>query len=195
MVINNRFGCKNIFPIISIIFLLFNASAYAYENSGHVSQPAEHKLVSLPQIRPWTGDLDGMLKRRTIRILVPYSKTLFFIDKGRQFGVEAELGRQLEVWLNKRHKVKTLGLHVAFIPTTRDSMTEALVTGKGDILAANLTITPERLEKVDFTIPWLNEVHEILIQGKDSPKKLTKLRILPEMNSMFDALAVIILAL
>jgi membrane-bound lytic murein transglycosylase MltF len=49
-------------------------------------------------------------------------------------------------------------------------MTEALVTGKGDILAANLTITPERLEKVDFTIPWLNDVHEILIQGKDSPK-------------------------
>ena len=167
---NKRDGWKNILPFISIIFLLFNTAAYANENSGHVNQPANHKLISLPQIRPWTGDLDGMLKRRTIRILVPYSKTLFFIDKGRQFGVEAELGRQLEVWLNKRHKVKTFGLHVAFIPTTRDAMTESLATGKGDILAANLTITPERLEKVDFTIPWLNDVHEILIQNKDSPK-------------------------
>jgi membrane-bound lytic murein transglycosylase MltF len=167
---NKRDGWKNILPFISIILLLFNTAAYANENSGHVNQPANHKLISLPQIRPWTGDLDGMLKRRTIRILVPYSKTLFFIDKGRQFGVEAELGRQLEVWLNKRHKVKTFGLHVAFIPTTRDAMTESLATGKGDILAANLTITPERLEKVDFTIPWLNDVHEILIQNKDSPK-------------------------
>lgn len=167
---DNQFRLKFFLRIISVFFLSLNAAAYAYEDGGRHRQSTETHLISLPQIRPWTGDLDGMLNRRTIRILVPYSKTLFFIDKGRQFGVEAELGRQLETWLNKRHKFKTLGLHVAFIPTTRDVMTEELLIGKGDILAANLTITPERLGKVDFTTPWLNDVHEILIQSKSSPK-------------------------
>jgi hypothetical protein len=30
----------------------------------------------------WTGDLDGMQERRTIRILTAYNRTLYFIDKG-----------------------------------------------------------------------------------------------------------------
>ena len=34
----------------------------------------------------WTGDLDGIVARRTLRLLLPYSKTLFFIDRGQEFG-------------------------------------------------------------------------------------------------------------
>src|SRR5688572_32632494 len=34
----------------------------------------------------WTGDLDGMIERRTIRVLTTHSKTHFFIDQGRQLG-------------------------------------------------------------------------------------------------------------
>ena len=36
---------------------------------------------------PWTGDLDGMTKRRFVRFLVPYNKTLYMIDRGRQMGL------------------------------------------------------------------------------------------------------------
>ena len=32
--------------------------------------------------KPWTGDLDGMIKRRMIRALVPYSKTYYFTEVG-----------------------------------------------------------------------------------------------------------------
>src|SRR5262245_60490518 len=46
--------------------------------------------------RVWKGDFDGMLERRTIRVLVPYSRTLFFNDKGRERGVTAELVRHWE---------------------------------------------------------------------------------------------------
>jgi hypothetical protein len=48
-----------------------------------------------------------MLKRRTLRILVPYSKTLFFVDRGRQMGVVAEFGRALEDRINARYKFKS----------------------------------------------------------------------------------------
>ena len=36
--------------------------------------------------KPWTGDLDGMIQRRLIRVLTVYSKTFFFVDKGVQRG-------------------------------------------------------------------------------------------------------------
>jgi hypothetical protein len=45
---------------------------------------AATKLRALPtESRLWTGDFDGMLARRHIRVLVPASRTLQHNDKGR----------------------------------------------------------------------------------------------------------------
>ena len=110
-----------------------------------------------------------MLKRRTLRILVPYSKTLFFVDRGRQMGVVAEFGRALEDWINARY-IKTLRFGVTFLPTARDRLLQALNEGKGDAVAANLTITSGRQAVVDFVDPWLKNVKEIVVTGPASPK-------------------------
>ncbi len=32
--------------------------------------------------KPWTGDLNGMIQRRVIRVLTVNSKTIYFVDKG-----------------------------------------------------------------------------------------------------------------
>ncbi|MFT4097549.1 MAG: lytic transglycosylase F [Rhodoblastus sp.] len=122
------------------------------------------------QLRPSTGDLDSMLKRRTVRLLVPYSKTLFFIDRGKELGVAAEFGRELETWLNKKHTTKTLRIHVAFVPTSRDQLVPDLIAGKGDAIAGNLTITDERRAQVDFAAPWMRQVKEIVVGGPAMPK-------------------------
>jgi membrane-bound lytic murein transglycosylase MltF len=37
-------------------------------------------------MQPWTGDLDGMIERGFIRVLIVYSKTLYFVDNGTQRG-------------------------------------------------------------------------------------------------------------
>jgi membrane-bound lytic murein transglycosylase MltF len=123
--------------------------------------------------RPWSGDFDAMLQRRTIRIIVPYSKTLFFIDRGRQLGVVAEFGLALEAWLNKRHARGPLRIHVVFVPTPRDELLSALNTGAGDIIAANLTITPERQALVDFADPWIRNVQEVVVTGPKAPSLVT----------------------
>jgi hypothetical protein len=34
----------------------------------------------------WTGDFDGIVERRLVRVLTVYSKTFFFLDKGRERG-------------------------------------------------------------------------------------------------------------
>jgi membrane-bound lytic murein transglycosylase MltF len=56
------------------------------------------------------------------------------------------------------------------VPTPREQLLTALNDGRGEIVAANLTITPDRLQKVDFTIPALKDVHEILVSGPSAPE-------------------------
>jgi len=46
------------------------------------------------QQQPWTGDLDDMIERRFIRVLMPYSRTLYFVDLGgTQRGTSYDLMR------------------------------------------------------------------------------------------------------
>jgi len=116
----------------------------------------------------WTGDLDGMIKRRQIRILVPYSKTLYFVDRGTQRGMVYEIGRQFEDDLNKRLKAKTKRVRVEFVPVARDQIIPALREGRGDIAMANLTITRERLALVDFSNPVERNVTEIVVTGPEA---------------------------
>jgi membrane-bound lytic murein transglycosylase MltF len=126
-------------------------------------------------MRPWTGDLDGMIERRTIRVLTVYSKTIYIVDKGAQRGTVFELFRLFEEDLNKKlakEKKKTqkhLKVRVMFIPVGRDNLLPALAAGKGDIAAANLTITAERRKLVDFSSPVYPNVREIVVSGPASP--------------------------
>jgi membrane-bound lytic murein transglycosylase MltF len=113
----------------------------------------------------WTGDLDGMIKRRVIRVLVPYSKTFYFVDRAVQRGLSYDVTRLLEADLNKKLKTGNVRLHVICVPVSRDKMIPYLLEGRGDIAMGNLTITPERLKKVDFTYPTARNVKEIVVSG------------------------------
>ena len=124
---------------------------------------------ALPEFASTTDDLDAMLARHRVRILVPYSKTQYFIDKGRAYGVAVESGRQLEAELNKRYGVKRFHISVAYVPTPRDRLLSDLNAGRGDIAAGSLTITPERAALVDFVQPWTTDVKEVLVTGPSAP--------------------------
>ena len=49
-----------------------------------------------------------------------------------------------------------LGVEVNFVSTEAANRVEYLETGKVDIVLANFTVTPERAEKVDFALPYMN---------------------------------------
>lgn len=118
---------------------------------------------------PHLGDLDVMEKRRLIRILVPFSKTIYFIDRGRQFGTAVEFGTALEKELNAARKKEIEKIRIAFVPVPRAHLLTALEDGRGDIVMGNLTITEARLAKVDFTDPLFNEAKEVLVTGPSAP--------------------------
>jgi membrane-bound lytic murein transglycosylase MltF len=125
--------------------------------------------------KPWTGDLDGMIERRVIRVLTVNSKTIHFLDKGVLRGTAVEYVRLFEDELNKKLaadkklKNKNLKVRAVFIPVQRDQLLPGLVAGKGDIAAAGLTITPERRKLVDFSGAALSNVSEVVVSGPASP--------------------------
>jgi membrane-bound lytic murein transglycosylase MltF len=119
--------------------------------------------------RPWTGDFDAMVKRRVIRVLVPHSKTMYFVEAGQPRGLAYEAFKAFEDELNKKRG--TLKVNVVFFPTTREKMVPDLLAGLGDVIAAGFTITPERDKLVDFAIPSTTKpVSEIVVTGPQSPK-------------------------
>jgi membrane-bound lytic murein transglycosylase MltF len=118
---------------------------------------------------PWTGDLPGMVERRMIRVLTAYSRTQYFIDRGTPRGTAYDQGKLLEEALNKKFGTQKLMVHVQFVAMPRNALLPALLEGRGDIVMADLTVTPERSNTVDFTEPWIDGVSEIVVTGPRVP--------------------------
>jgi membrane-bound lytic murein transglycosylase MltF len=124
-------------------------------------------------LKPWTGDLDGMVARRYIRVLVTFSKTNYFLDRAEQHGATYDAGKLFEEFLNKRLGSKNVRVQLAFIPVSRDRLFQALAEGRGDIAAAGLTITPERQKRVDFATPFATGVRELVVTSASQPAVAT----------------------
>jgi polar amino acid transport system substrate-binding protein len=79
-----------------------------------------------------------------------------FSDKN-PFGYVDEYGEYqgYDVYFARRIG-EDLGVTVNFVSTEAASRVEYLETGKVDIVLANFTVTPERAEKVDFALPYMN---------------------------------------
>jgi membrane-bound lytic murein transglycosylase MltF len=118
----------------------------------------------------FTGDFDAMLDRRLIRLVVPYSYTLFFEDKGAVYGTTVDGAHLFEEWINKTFALGARPLTVLLTPVSRDKLFDTVLAGDGDIAAGDITITEERRKKVAFSLPVLSNVREIVVTGEDLPE-------------------------
>lgn len=75
---------KYLFSLVYFVVLGFVGNLYAA-----TQQPAAKPRQLSLESKPWQGDFDQMLETRRIRVLVPYSRSLYFVDKGRERGVTA----------------------------------------------------------------------------------------------------------
>lgn len=128
---------------------------------------AQLGLKSLSE--PWSGDLDGMIERRVIRVLTVYGVPGYYLEGPEQKGIVYETFKLYEKGLNEKEKTGNLKIYVIFIPVARDQLISGVQEGRGDIAVASLTITPERLELVDFSDPASKEIQEILVTGPTAP--------------------------
>jgi len=150
--------------------LLFALAPIALAQQAAKAPGAPRALPT--EVKAWKGDFDGMVERRHIRVLVPYSRTLYYNDRGRERGITADLVRDFEQYINKKH-AKALGkrpITVFMIPTTRDELLQDVADGLGDIAAGNLTVTEARRKVVDFVVAADQKpVSELIVTGPKSP--------------------------
>jgi len=159
-------------PLVATLLVLFAGPSAFAQDKPATGTARQFSLENKPQL----GDFDQMLERRVIRVMLPYSRTLFFIDKGQERGITAENMRDFERHLNTKY-AKQLGkrpLTVVLITTTRDKLLAKVNEGFGDIAAGNLTVTEERKKLVDFAVAkGVKPVRELLVSGPAAPEVKT----------------------
>ena len=119
--------------------------------------------------QPFTDDFDALVKRRAIRVAVTFNRTHYFIDKGQERGLTYESLKLFENDLNADLKTGNLKVHVVIVPMPRDQLYAALASGKVDMVAAMVTVTPEREKLVAFSDPTRTNVSEVVVTGPGAP--------------------------
>ena len=166
--------------IATFAAVLLTSAVSVFAQEPAPGSPPDAAGTATPKLRqltiankPWIGDFDKMLERRVIRVDAPYSRSLFFSDKGRERGLAAELVRDFERYLNIKY-AKQLGkrpLTIYIVPSTRDHLLLDLAAGLTDIAIGNLTVTEERQRFIDFVT--LDEgrrtMSEIVVTGPTAP--------------------------
>ncbi len=114
---------------------------------------------------PYTGDLDVIKQQNLLRVLVSADLGFYYLEGGAPKGIGAELLAHFE---KEFRKIKP-NIDVQVIPLARDELIPALNRGSGDLIIANLTITDNRKEKVDFSSPILSDIQEWVVTNKKSP--------------------------
>jgi membrane-bound lytic murein transglycosylase MltF len=140
------------------------------EEAAEAQAPKSVSITDLPSEfesvwEAWSGDFDGMVERRMVRVLVVFSGHLFYFEQGKPRGVVYETLQEFERFINRRLKRGSLRVQVIPIPVTRDRLIPELLAGHADIAAAALTITADRREVVDFSIPLVRDVSEVIVTG------------------------------
>jgi membrane-bound lytic murein transglycosylase MltF len=143
-----------------------DAEATAVESAEEIDVPPP-EITAFNE--SWTGDLDVLAERRVIRVLTVYGVGRYYLDGAEEKGLTYEMFKQFEQSVNKNLDRGHLKIHIVFIPVARSQLIPALLEGRGDIIAAGLTITPERSEIVDFSKPVSKPVSEILVTGPSAP--------------------------
>ncbi len=110
-----------------------------------------------------TDDLDALIGKGVIRVLVSYNTTNYKVADSQARGFEYELMMKYRAYLRTRVNPRSWPVQFVFIPLPADELLPTLIEGRGDIVAAGLTITPERAAQVDFTRPYIRNVAEVVI--------------------------------
>ncbi|WP_317987888.1 MltF family protein [Hyalangium gracile] len=120
----------------------------------------EHVLTEYASER-FTGDLAAIRKRGVLRVLTRNNPITYFLHRGEQYGFDFELARAAAEEMGVRLEI--------VVPPSRDLLIPWLNEGRGDVIAASLTVTPERSAEVAFSRPYLF-VEEVLVQRASGPK-------------------------
>ncbi len=153
---------KKLLLLLLIPLLMLGCKSSQEEASESSSQKKEKKqrkqLVKT--------DLDDIIARDTLKAIMTYSSTSYFLYRGQTMGYEYELLERLAEHLDLNLKI--------VVASDMNRMFEMLESGKGDIIAHGMTITRERQEEFRFTEEHTT-THQVLVQRKPENWRQMKL--------------------
>jgi membrane-bound lytic murein transglycosylase MltF len=141
--------------------LLFSSTSHALESGVTVLEDVN---------RPLQDDLPEIRKRKQLRVLIPYSRTFYFLDGGRVSGLAAEFLLEFEKHINTGTAKRQDHVTIIIVPTRRDKLITKLAEGRAELAFGNLTITKKRLELVDFSTALYPDVDEVLVTVGEMPE-------------------------
>ncbi len=113
----------------------------------------QKRHLSAKRVADHTEDLDGIKKRKVLRVLTRNDPATYFLWRGKLMGFEYDM--------MKRYTEQN-GLRLEIIvPPTQADLIPWLNQGKGDVIAASMTIIDKRkLEGIVFSSPyhWVSEI-------------------------------------
>ncbi len=132
------------------------------------SKPGPAPPPPLPPAPIYTGDLPDLRSRGALRVIVPLEPISYMPRHGEQVTLDYDIARDL---------AEALKLNLVLVEVGDYSrMMGKLLEGEGDLVAASLTITPERQKQAAFSVPHLY-VDEYLVtrSGGDQPETVADL--------------------
>ncbi len=107
--------------------------------------PPQPSSSTLDRIYTETGDFKQVSRHGKLRILSIHQDQIWLPRQGHSFDNE----RELAILFAQQHKLEPVFIYVDRF----EQLLPALKTGKGDIAIANLAVTKERKQQVEFSVP------------------------------------------
>jgi membrane-bound lytic murein transglycosylase MltF len=152
--------------------LILFSTFVAVHSSTPPSQvnPQSSSSLELPlTFERHVGDLDAMVKRREIRVLVVPSRSGFFYDQGQPQGIYYEAFNEFQRFVNHKYKSGDLKINVTYLPVRPEQLEQNLMQGTGDVIGYPLIVTPARQQAALFTTPIDPNVKQIIVTGPTLP--------------------------
>lgn len=141
--------------------------AWAFRFGAKELKKALNKFLNQQQLARsheavYRDDLNGLERRKVLRMITRNSAASYFLWRGEVLGFEYELMKAFAEKNGMRLEI--------VVPPTREDLLPYLRDGKGDVVAASLSASPEReaSEKVRFTKPY-NMASKLLVMREKDP--------------------------
>jgi membrane-bound lytic murein transglycosylase MltF len=158
----------------ALLAALLAACGNGRDTAAPVPEPAASAPIDIPRsdgrpvsaesdmrvLEPFTGDLDAMIDRGIVRVLVAPSVTHFGEEGHLQRGRTVDAAIAFERFVNQRISPRSIA--VLLISTSETALVSDVIAGQGDI-AANVLRTFERDEQVAFAKPMRSGVRELIV--------------------------------
>ncbi|WP_087148689.1 MltF family protein [Rhodohalobacter halophilus] len=160
------------YSLILVSSVILISSGCAGEQSvTDEEEISEEQSLPVSVLEPVQRDLAEIKESGVLRMITYYSSNTYFLNQGIEVGFEYELVKEFA-------RENDLALEVVIVGADENPF-DLLNSGRGDVIAANYTITPERREIVKFTRPY-NLVDQLLVYSANSPEQPQTLEELAE---------------